>query len=168
MPNHYHTFVEEHRTLRVELVKLLAGGSAHADFDRAVAQFPEKLHGIKPDGAPHSAWELLEHLRIAQRDMLDFSRNPAHKSPDWPRGYWPATSKPPSEEAWDHSVAQFRADLEAMKKLVENPKSDLFAPFPHGEGQTLLREALQLADHNAYHLGELIFLRRLLGAWKTS
>ena len=160
--------MEEHRLLRNELAKLLAGGSAHADFDRAVADFPADLRGVRPEGAPHSAWELLEHIRIAQWDMLEFSRNPGHESPAWPSGYWPSSSEPPSGEAWDQSVAQFRTDLDAMKKLVENPPSDLFAPFRHGEGQTLLREALQLADHNAYHLGEFIFLRRLLGAWKTS
>jgi hypothetical protein len=164
--------VDRDRALRDELVKLLGGGSAHADFEQAVAEFPAKLRGVKPDGlkggeAPHSAWELLEHLRIAQRDMLEFSRNPLHQSPEWPSGYWPGASEPPSASAWDESVAAFRADLEAMRKLAGDPKSDLFAPFPHGDGQTLLREALQLADHNAYHIGELIFLRRLLGAWKA-
>jgi hypothetical protein len=163
--------VDQNRALRNELVKLLEGGSAHADFDQAVADFPAKLRGVKPGSAtgsaPHSAWELLEHLRIAQSDMLEFSRNPLHKSPDWPGGYWPATPEPPKPGAWNKSVAAFRADLAAMRKLVSDPQSDLFAPFAHGDGQTLLREALQLADHNAYHLGELVFLRRLLGAWKT-
>jgi DinB family protein len=158
--------VDRDRALRAELVKLLGGGSAHADFDAAVAEFPAKLRGVKPDGAPHSAWELLEHLRIAQWDMLEFSRNPLHKSPAWPAGYWPVASEPPSADAWDGSVAAFQADLEAMRKLVGDPKSNLFTPFAHGDGQTLLREALQVADHNAYHVGELIFLRRLLGAWK--
>jgi hypothetical protein len=99
--------------------------------------------------------------------MLEFSRNPQHKSPPWPDGYWPATPEPPKPGAWNKSVAAFRADLEAMRKLVSDPRSDLFTPFAHGDGQTLLREALQLADHNAYHLGELVFLRRLLGAWKA-
>jgi hypothetical protein len=99
--------------------------------------------------------------------MLEFSRDPKHASPDWPSGYWPAQPAPPDESAWEHSVAQFRSDREAMKKLVSDAKSDLFTPFAHGDGQTLLREALQVADHNAYHVGELIFLRRMLGAWKS-
>jgi len=151
--------------LRQEVGKLLGGGSAHADFDKAVADFPAKLRGVRPEGSPHSGWELLEHLRIAQRDMLEFSRTPQHESPEWPAGYWPARAAPDSDEAWDASVAAFRADLRAMHELVGDPKADLFTPFPWGDGQTLLREALQLADHNAYHIGELVFLRRLLGAW---
>ena len=121
---------------------------------------------MKPEGAPHSAWELLEHLRIAQWDMLEFSRDPKHVSPDWPSGYWPKSAEPDSPTAWDHSVKAFQRDLKAMRELVSDPESDLFTPFPHGKGQTLLREALQMADHNAYHVGELIFLRRVLGAWK--
>jgi len=150
--------------LRSELDRLLAGKGAHADFETAVADFPEELRTVKPEGAPHSAWDLLEHLRIAQRDMLEYCRNPKHVSPEWPAGYWPAASSP---VGWEQSVKDFRKDLGEMRKLVADPKSDLFAPFAHGEGQTLLREALQLADHNAYHIGELVFLRRLLGAWKN-
>ena len=154
------------QTLRAEVDRLLAGQGAHADFDAAVAGFPDKLRGTRPPGVPHSAWELLEHLRLAQADMLEFSRNPKHASPDWPEGYWPKSPEPENAAAWDHSVKSFQHDLGAMRKLVSDPKSDLFTPFAHGDGQTLLREALQLADHNAYHVGELIFLRRLLGAWK--
>jgi hypothetical protein len=153
------------KMLREEIGKLLGGGSAHADFNRAVADFPANLQGVRPEGAPHSAWELLEHLRIAQWDMLEFSRNPRHESPEWPAGYWPATPAPPSASAWDESVAAFRADLQAMRELVNDSKADLFAPISGGKGQTLLREALQMADHNAYHIGELVFLRRVLGAW---
>jgi hypothetical protein len=152
--------------LRTELDLLLKGGSAHADFEQAIADFPADLAGHKPEGAPHTAWELLEHLRLAQRDMLEFSRDPAHESPAWPEGYWPKTPAPPDASAWQRSAESYRSDLEAMRKLVANPATDLFAAFPHGDGQTLLREALQLADHNAYHVGELIFLRRLMGAWK--
>jgi hypothetical protein len=152
--------------LRAELDLLLKGGSAHADFEQAIADFPSALMGHIPEGAPHSAWELLEHLRIAQWDMLEYSRDPSHQSPVWPDGYWPKTPAPPDAAAWQRSVEAFRGDNDAMRKLVANPGSDLFAVFPHGEGQTLLREAMQLADHNAYHIGELIFLRRLLGAWK--
>ena len=155
------------KVLRGELIRLLSGKGAHADFEDAVRDFPSELRSAKPAGAPHSAWELLEHLRIAQSDMLEFSRNPKHESPEWPSGYWPPQPAPPDEAAWERSVAQFRADREAMKKLVSDANSGLFTPFPHGDGQTLLREALQIADHNAYHVGELVFLRRLLGAWKS-
>jgi len=154
-------------SLRKELDRLLAGKGAHADFEAAVTDFPAKLRGVKPEGAPsHTAWELLEHLRIAQSDMLEFSRDPKHVSPAWPAGYWPEKAAPGSAKEWERSVNAFRRDLDAMRKLVANPKSDLFTPFAHGEGQTLLREAMQMADHNAYHVGELIYLRRLLGAWK--
>jgi hypothetical protein len=158
--------MDQIRSLRSELDRLLNGRGAHADFDAAVADFPSKLRGIKPQGAPHSAWELLEHLRIAQADMLAFSEDPGHSSPAWPEGYWPANPEPESEDAWEHSVESFQRDLAAMRKLVSGAESDLFTPLAHGEGQTLLREALQMADHNAYHVGELIFLRRLLDAWK--
>jgi hypothetical protein len=154
------------KVLRDELVRLLSGEGAHADFEVAVRDLPSELRGAKPAGTPHSAWELLEHLRIAQWDMLEFSRSHKHESPDWPSGYWPAQPAPPDESAWDRSIAQFRSDREAMKELVSDPKSDLFARIAHGDGQTLLREALQMADHNAYHVGELIFLRRMLGAWR--
>ena len=154
------------KALRTELIRLLSGEGAHADFEAAVRDFPTELRSAKPAGTPHSAWELLEHLRIAQADMLEFSRNPKHESPEWPSGYWPAQPAPADEAAWERSVAQFRSDREAMKKLVSDPKSDLFTPLAHGDGQSLLREALQMADHNAYHVGELIVLRRMLGAWK--
>ena len=154
------------QSLREHLVFLLAGKGAHLDFDAAVANLPDALRGVRPQGLPHSPWELLEHLRIAQRDILEFSRNPKHVSPDWPSGYWPANPAPPNEADWDKSVAAFRADLAAMRKLVEDPRTDLYARIPHGEDQTILREALLVADHNAYHLGQLVLVRRLLGAWK--
>ena len=152
--------------LRRQLLDLLLGENAHVNFDKAVAGLPAKLRGTKPAGVAHSAWELVEHLRIAQQDILEFSRNPRHVSPPWPTGYWPKTSAPPSASAWARSLRGFRADLNAMAKLVANPKSDLFAPIPHGDGQTILREALLVADHNSHHIGQLIVLRRLLGAWK--
>jgi hypothetical protein len=158
--------MEQDRFLRKELVKLLEGGSAHAGFEQAVADFPAEFQGTKPEGAPHTAWELLEHLRIAQWDMLEFSRDHKHVSPEWPEGYWPKSSAPPDAAAWDLSVEGFLKDNEEMRKLVSDGASDLYAPFGHGTGQSLLREALQVADHNAYHVGELIFLRRLLGIWK--
>jgi hypothetical protein len=154
------------QSLRKELDRLLSGKGAHVDFDAAVADFPAKLRGVRPEGAAHSAWETLEHLRIAQWDMLEFSRDAKHVSPEWPAGYWPEKAEPSSAGDWDKSVGAFQRDLAAMRKLVADPKSDLFTPFAHGDGQILLREALQVADHNAYHVGELIVLRRVLGAWK--
>ncbi|HZL56932.1 MAG TPA: DinB family protein [Bryobacteraceae bacterium] len=155
------------QALRHQLVTFLEGGGAHAAFEQAVADFPAALRGVRPEGAPYSAWELLEHLRIAQRDMLEFSRDPDYKSPDWPSGYWPKSPEPPDTRAWDASIARFRQDNQAMRALIADRSSDLFLPFPHGTGQNLLREAFQIADHNAYHLGELVLLRRLLGAWKS-
>jgi DinB superfamily len=154
------------QSLRTEVDRLLSGKGAHADFDAAVVDFPAKLRGVKPEGAAHSAWQVLEHIRIAQWDMLEFSRDAKHVSPEWPEGYWPKEAAPGNAAAWDTSVKAFHHDLEAMRKLVADPKSDLFTPFAHGDGQTLLREAMQMADHNAYHVGELVLLRRMLGAWK--
>lgn len=158
--------LDQGRALRAELDRLLSGHGAHADFEAAVADLPAKLRGKKPEGAAHSMWEVIEHLRIAQSDMLEFSRDAKHVSPEWPSEYWPNHAEPGSDAAWGNSLNAFRRDLKAMRELVADPKSDLFAPFAHGEGQTLLREAMQLADHNAYHVGELILLRRMLGAWK--
>lgn len=154
------------RALRKQLFETLKGGGAHASFDDAVADLPAKLRGEKPKGLPHSPWMLLEHLRIGQSDILEFSRNPRHESPKWPEGYWPKTSAPPNAKAWDKSVAAFRKDLTAMQNLVKSPKTDLVAKFPWGDGQTILREALLAADHNAYHIAQIIDVRRLLGAWK--
>ncbi len=151
--------------MRKHLVNLLRGGGAHADFKRAVARLPSALRRAKPPGVPHSAWELLEHMRIAQWDILEFSRNPKHVSPEWPGGYWPKSPGPPDAAAWAESIKRFRADLAAMQALVTNPKTDLMAVIPHGDGQTILREALLVADHNAYHIGQLVFLRHVLGAW---
>ncbi|MGA2388163.1 MAG: DinB family protein [Candidatus Sulfotelmatobacter sp.] len=154
------------KQLREHLFELLKGGSAHAGYDDAVKDLPEKLRGVKPDGLPHSAWMLLEHLRIAQQDILQFSRNPKYKTPKWPDDYWPKTAAPPSNAAWNKSVQQFRKDLKTMQDLVANPKTDLYARIPWGDGQTILREALLVADHNAYHIAQLIDVRRLLDAWE--
>jgi len=154
------------KQLREHVIYLLNGGGAHARFDDVVKDLPEELCGRKPNGLPHSAWMLLEHLRLAQRDILEFSRNPRHKSPEWPKRYWPETEAPPSTAAWNKSVQQFHKDLKAMQDLVANPKIDLYARLPWGDGQTILREALLVADHNAYHLGQLLDVRRLLGTWK--
>jgi len=154
------------QALRQHLVSLLGEGHAHATFEAAIADMPAKLRGVKPHGAAHSAWEIVEHLRIAQWDILEFSRNPKHVSPDFPSGYWPESTAPAGDTAWRKSIEEFRTGLDAMHKLIADPTTDLFARIPHGDGQTILREALLLADHNAYHLGELVLLRRLLGAWK--
>ena len=153
-------------SLRKHLLELLRGGGAHLRFDAAIANLPAKLRGVKPTGLDFTAWRLLEHMRIAQWDILEFSRNRKHLSPEFPAGYWPQGDAPPGDAAWRKSVAGFRADLEAMQTLVEDPATDLLAPIPWGDGQTLLREALLVADHNAYHSGQLVMLRRLLGAWK--
>lgn len=154
------------RSLRKHIVELLTKEHAHAGFDSVIADFPSELRGVRPEGAQHSPWELLEHLRIGQWDILEFSRDAKHVSPEWPSGYWPATLSPPDEEAWDASVAAFRSDLRALVALVEDEAVDLYAKIPHGSGQTVLREALLTADHNAYHIGQLVTVRRLLGAWK--
>jgi hypothetical protein len=152
-------------SLRKHLLYLLGGKGAHLDFDQAIAGLPEKLRGARPAGVSHTPWRLLEHLRIAQWDILEFCRDAAHVSPAFPSGYWPAGDAPPDKGAWDRSAEAFRADLQAMRDLVSDPATDLFAVLPHGEGQTILREALLVADHNAYHLGQLVEVRRALGAW---
>jgi hypothetical protein len=157
-PNHF---------LRQHLLELMAGGSAHAKFDDAIKGLPPKLRGARPANFPHTPWMLLEHMRIAQWDILEFSRNRKHKSPNWPEGYWPKTEAPPNAAAWTKSIASFKADLKSMQALVANPKTDLFAKIPWGDGQTILREALLLADHNAYHLAQIVDVRRLLGVWKS-
>jgi hypothetical protein len=151
--------------LREQLASLLKGGGAHVQFVDAINGFPEAKRGTYVQGLPHTGWQLLEHARIAQWDILEFSRNASHVSPDFPEGYWPKTPGPPSEEAWDDSVASFRRDLRDMIRRVENPRTDLYAKIAHGDGQTVLREALVLADHNSYHLGQLVDLRRALGSW---
>jgi hypothetical protein len=153
------------RALREQLVYLLKGGGAHVHFMDSLEGFPAGKHGTFAQGLPHTGWQLLEHSRIAQWDILEFSRNAKHVSLDFPGGYWPKTPVPPDEKAWDKSVQAFHRDLAEMIRLVENPKTDLFAKIPHGDGQTILREALLLADHNSYHLGQLVDLRRALGEW---
>ena len=153
------------KALREHVLYLLSGGGAHLGFDKAIADLPESLRGGKVEGIPHTPWRLLEHMRICQWDILEFSRDPAHVSPEFPVGYWPAGDGPVSAQEWSDSVEAFRSDLQAMIDLVANPDTDLYAPIPHGDGQTILREALLVADHNAYHLGQLVFLRHCLGAW---
>lgn len=157
--------MEKDAALREHLLDLLNGGSAHATMQDVLEDFPAEIRGERFKGAPYSPWELLEHMRIAQWDILEFSRDPNHISPEFPGGYWPKSPKPPDAKAWDRSVHGFRQDLEAMCALVADEGTDLYARIPHGDGQTILREALLTADHNAYHLGQLLLLRRMLGAW---
>jgi hypothetical protein len=154
------------QTMREQLLELMRGGGAHLTFDQAIAGLPRKLRGAKPAGQPHTPWRLVEHMRITQWDILQFTLNGRHVSPKWPDEYWPSGDAPPKATDWDESVRQFRADAKSMQKLVANPKCDLLAPIPFGTGQTLFREAMLLADHTAYHLGQLVILRRLLGAWE--
>jgi hypothetical protein len=149
-------------SLREHLVNLLTKAEAHVDPQTELKDFPRSLRGRKPKGAPHTPWQLLEHMRIAQWDILRFSLDSKHVSPKFPEGYWPKDDGPSSDDAWELSVRQFLADLDEVCSLVRNKKRDLFASIPHGDGQTLLREALLVADHNAYHLGQLVMLRRTL------
>lgn len=146
-----------------ELTRLLQGGSAHAGFKKAIAGLPANLRGAKAYNLPYTIWQLVEHIRIAQWDMLEFSKDGKHQSPKWPDEYWPKEAAPIDDEAWNRSVKQIEAELEEFVKLIK--QADLYAPIPHGNGQTLLREALQVADHTAYHIAEIIVIRRLLGAW---
>ena len=152
---------QETVSLRKHLADLLSMKGAHLTFDAALAAFPVALRGAKPPGAPHTAWQLLEHLRLAQEDILDFSRNPDYRDKKFPDDYWPSGETPPDEKAWDRAVQQFRDDLNEMQALISDTKHDLLAKIPHGKGQSLLREALVLADHNSYHLGQLVFLRTM-------
>jgi hypothetical protein len=156
------TQADRDASLREHLLKLLTAEQAHLSFETAIKNFPADLRGKRPKGADHSAWELLEHLRIAMNDILDFSINPKYKALDWPAGYWPATATPPDEKAWDKSLRAFRKDLKAFCALISDPETDLFVRIPHGDGQTILREAMLIADHNAYHVGQLVLVKKIL------
>jgi len=155
------------KALREHVVKLLQGGEAHATFAQAIKGFPAEARGKTPHGAEHSAWQLLDHLRIALEDLVDFSVNPDYKEMKWPDDYWPAGAAPPDGKAWDKAAKAYERALQAMCDLVADEGTDLFARIPHGDGQTILREALVAADHNAYHVGQIVLLRRLLGVWKA-
>lgn len=152
--------------LREHLARLLDWKEAHATFDAAVEGLPAELRGKRPEGFPHSPWELLEHLRITQADILAFCREPGYVEPAWPDDYWPGSAEPPTTEAWHAAVDEFRADRRAMQRLAADPAIDLFSAVPHGTGQTYLRELLLVADHSAYHVGQLVAVRRLLGSWE--
>ena len=157
--------MDRDESLRTHLSKLLDWEDAHVNFDTAVKGIPPPLRGVVPEGLPYSLWQLLEHLRRTQLDILEFCRNPDYVEPPF-ESYWPQSSAPPNTEAWDKSVADFRSDREALKALAANPDVDLFEKIPHGTGQTYLRELLLVADHNAYHVGELVVVRRSLGIWE--
>ena len=158
--------MNQDQSLRDHLVDLLKARGAHLDFDKSIEGLPADLRGARAQDLPHTPWQLLEHLRIAQWDILDYSRNPDYEKRKWPDDYWPETAAPPDDQAWDRSVEQVRRDLKAMEDLVADPKTDLFAKIPWGKGHTILREALLVADHNAYHVGQMVTLRQALGAWQ--
>jgi hypothetical protein len=153
----------DNQSLLIELEKLLRGGTAHVGFEDAIASIPEALLGEIPGNLPYSIWQLVEHIRIAQADMLDFSQNADYKALNWPDDYWPQEIAPKDSAEFERSVQAIQDDLEAFIHLLQ--QGDIYAPFPHGEGQTLLREALQIADHTAYHVAEIVVIRRLLRAW---
>jgi len=152
--------------VRDHVVDLLLRGHAHMSFQHALADWPAELRGRKPQGQPFTAWRLLEHIRISQWDIVEFTKSARHVSPEWPEGYWPRDDAPPDPATWDKSVAQVERDLKRMGRIVADPATDLYARIPHGTGQTVLREALVLADHNSYHLGQLVLLKRLLGLYQ--
>jgi hypothetical protein len=154
--------------IREQLLALLAGGNAHMGFDQVVADFPMDAINRRLPNVVYTPWHILEHLRIAQWDILEFIRNPDHVSPDWPAGYWPPREEQASAARWHQTIADFRADLQALKELVEHPQTDLTAPIPHAEGYTAFREILVVADHNAYHVGEFAILRQVMGTWPAS
>jgi uncharacterized damage-inducible protein DinB len=159
--------MNQETTVRRQVIKVLDWEDAHASFDAAVADIPPELRGVQPAGMPYSLWQMVEHMRLAQLDILEFCVNPNYVESKWPDDYWPSGPVPPADDAWDKSIKDFRRDNEALKKLAEDPKIDLFAKIPHGTGQTYLRELLLAADHNSYHIGQIIVLRRLLDIWKS-
>jgi hypothetical protein len=154
---------KESGSFRKELISHLSEGNAHANYDAAEKDFPADLRGVRPHDLPHSAYQLIEHLRIAQWDILEYALNPKHKSPDFPDGYWPKSPEPPGSKAWDKSIASFRDDRKRL--IAALAQADLLAPIPHANNQSLASKTILLIDHNSYHLGQLILLRRLLGAW---
>jgi hypothetical protein len=156
---------EHHNELIEELTKLLQGGNAHVGLKDALKGLPADMRGVQPNDLPYSIWQIVEHIRIAQWDMLEFSKDGRHKSPKWPDDYWPKEAAPANDAAWRKSIKQIENDQEEFKNLLK--KAEIYKAIPHGSGQTILREALQIADHNAYHIAEIVVIRRLLGAWKS-
>jgi DinB superfamily len=151
--------------LRSHVIKLLDSHDAHVDYDQAIDGIPPEFRGRTPKGAPHSPWQIVEHIRATQHDILDFCMNPAYAELKWPDDYWPPSAVPASAGAWNESVDTYRRDREAFKDLMRDPRTNLFGTIPHGSGQTYLREALLVADHTAYHVGQLVIVRRMLGIW---
>jgi uncharacterized damage-inducible protein DinB len=156
---------DEQEALRQLVARVLSWEDAHASFDSAVEDFPDRLRGTQPPGLPYSAWQLVEHLRIAQYDILDFCLNADYSEMKWPDDYWPVSPAPPTPDSWNDSIRQYRRDREALQQLALNTDIDLHARIPHGSGQTYLRELLLVADHTTYHVGQLVLVRRLLGIW---
>ncbi len=150
---------------REQLLKLLSGGNAHMRFEEAIANYPPDAINRKPPNVGYTPWHLLEHMRIAQWDILEFIRNPAHVSPDWPEGYWPSPDQEANEGDWLRTIREFQSDQKTLQELVSDPRTDLFAPLPHAQGYNIFREILLVADHNAYHLGEFAILRAIMGTW---
>ena len=157
--------MDSNKQLRLHLEKMLDWQDAHVPFDAAVKGIPSEMHGVQPPGLPYTLWQVLEHLRICQWDILDFCVNSAYKEMPFEE-YWPKTISPPDSDSWEQSIAEFRKDREVLKSLAMDSKLDLFATIPHGTGQTYLRELLLVADHNAYHIADLVAIRRVLGIWK--
>lgn len=155
---------DQHKILVNELTKLLLGGSAHADLKAALEDLPPELRGVKPEKLPYSIWQLVEHIRIAQWDMLQFCKDGDHESPKWPDDYWPKETAPKNDDDWKDAIEKINSDLDEFLSLLSD--SDLYRQIPHGSGQSILLEALQMADHTAYHVAEIVVIRRLLGAWK--
>jgi DinB superfamily len=156
----------EDRALRDQLLELLRGGSAHATVGAAFDDFPAQLRGTRPDGFPHTGWQLLEHIRFTLHDLLEFCTNSDYLEPKWPDEYWTRSEAPPNQDSWDNSLAGLKADMAAFEALVGDPTGNIYAQIPWGQGQTLFREVLLVADHSSYHVGQVVMLRRLLGAWK--
>lgn len=154
--------------LREQLARSLAWSDAHVSFDEAVRGLPVHLRGARPTGLPHSPWELVEHIRIAQRDILDFCVGETYRELEWPSAYWTASPEPPSPEAWERSLAEVRSGREALQRLARDGSVDLLFTTKHGTDQTYLRELLLVVDHTAYHVGQLVLVRRLLGAWPAA
>lgn len=152
--------------LREHLLYLLNGDGAHTDFASAVKDLPEALRGKRPQGAAHSAWELLEHMRITQLDVLESIKDASHVSPEFPAGYWPGQAAPADAKAWDKSVKAFQLDFKTIIDLAASDSVDLLAPIAHADGQTVMRKLLMLADHTSYHMGQLVQMRKMLGSWK--
>jgi hypothetical protein len=158
--------MNQDQALRQHLLNLLRVRQAHMTFEDAVAGFPPGFMNIQPPNVPYTPWHLLEHLRITQWDILDYMRNPHYQEMQWPDEYWPPREAQADQAAWDKTIRAFLRDLAAIEAIVKDPQTDLFAPIPHGyDGHTILREVMLVADHNAYHIGELGILRQVLGAW---